>query len=693
MALIVKDRVKQQTTTTGTGTYTLSGSFDSFQTFAEIGDGNTTYYCCTDGTDFEIGRGTFTASGTTLSREEILSSSNSGAKVNWSAGTRTIFCTQPADRTLYLNNERQVMDTSSANAANLKLQSNGTDGVLDIAGGGPNFIRFRDGSDYSTMANAIDVVYRTSPNDLLIERSENGNDIAEFGGDDGHVKLLYDGSDRIETTSSGTTVTGNITVTGTVDGRDLATDGTKLDGIEAGADVTDTANVTAAGALMDSEVTNLADVKSFDPADYATAAQGTTADAALPKAGGQMTGNITFSGSQTVDGRDLSADGTKLDGIESGATADQTKADIDALNIDAATLDSLDSTQFLRSDADDSFSNQIDGTTIELAGGVTYDPPGTTGTDTATDVGLALQSGQRIVMGDDGYIRTIIDAQNGQPLKFGQSGTGLFGGSEIYGGSVGVGLFYNTSKKLGTLTDGVEIRGDLYFEGATDDAYETRITAVDPTVDRTITLPDATGTVALENGNAVLLNTTTVSSGVSSVDFGSSLITDDFDNYLLVVEDLTVSAATGIRLRLGTANSADATASIYNQNVQWRGRALTSTTNNTQNFSAGGISASAIIMGGSNQDVGTAATQSANFTLQLQNLRSTTFHKTISGVTGSCYMTDISGTNSGVTYVCSLRDLQFNYLNTAAVNFLTIYEEDVSSQISGGTFSLYGLKT
>jgi len=57
-----------------------------------------------------------------------------------------------------------------------------------------------------------------------------------------------------------------------------------------------TANVTAAGALMDSEVTNLADVKSFDPADYATAAQGTTADAAMPKAGGTFTGDVTFTG-------------------------------------------------------------------------------------------------------------------------------------------------------------------------------------------------------------------------------------------------------------------------------------------------------------------------------------------------------------------------------------------------------------
>ena len=84
-------------------------------------------------------------------------------------------------------------------------------------------------------------------------------------------------------------------------------DHTKLNAIEASADVTDTANVTAAGALMDSEVTNLAQVKAFDSTDYATAAQGTTAGAALPKAGGTMTGGLsgttaTFSGEITANG-------------------------------------------------------------------------------------------------------------------------------------------------------------------------------------------------------------------------------------------------------------------------------------------------------------------------------------------------------------------------------------------------------
>ena len=111
-------------------------------------------------------------------------------------------------------------------------------------------------------------------------------------------------------------------------------DHTKLNGIEAGANVTDATNVAAAGALMDSEVTNLAQVKAFDSSDYATAAQGTTADAALPRTGGAMTGAITTN--STFDGRNVSVDGAKLDGIEAGATTDQTASEIRAL-VESAT--------------------------------------------------------------------------------------------------------------------------------------------------------------------------------------------------------------------------------------------------------------------------------------------------------------------------------------------------------------------
>ena len=196
-----------------------------------------------------------------------------------------------------------------------------------------------------------------------IKGDADANTNITFAGSD-VTTFTQGGQERLRLNTTGAQVTGNIVVSGTVDGRDVAADGvtadaalsraggamggaittnstfdgrdvsvdgTKLDGIESGAtadqtdveiraavesasdsnvftnadhskldaiealaDVTDATNVTAAGALMDSEVTNLAQVKAFDSSDYATAAQGTTANAALPKAGGTMTGNINI---------------------------------------------------------------------------------------------------------------------------------------------------------------------------------------------------------------------------------------------------------------------------------------------------------------------------------------------------------------------------------------------------------------
>jgi len=97
MALIVKDRVKETTTTTGTGTVTLAGASAGFQSFAAIGNGNTTYYAITSGNDYEVGLGTYTASGTTLSRDTILESSNAGSAITLS-GTSDVFCTYPAEK-------------------------------------------------------------------------------------------------------------------------------------------------------------------------------------------------------------------------------------------------------------------------------------------------------------------------------------------------------------------------------------------------------------------------------------------------------------------------------------------------------------------------------------------------------------------------------------------------------------------
>jgi hypothetical protein len=95
MPLVVKDRVKETSTTVGTGTYTLAGAATGFQSFSVIGNGNTTYYTATDGTNWEVGIGTYTSSGTTLARTTILSSST-GSAINWGAGSKDIFVTYPS---------------------------------------------------------------------------------------------------------------------------------------------------------------------------------------------------------------------------------------------------------------------------------------------------------------------------------------------------------------------------------------------------------------------------------------------------------------------------------------------------------------------------------------------------------------------------------------------------------------------
>lgn len=100
MAFGFADRVKESTTTTGTGTYSLAGAYAGMQTFvAGIGSGNTVDYCVTNDTDWEVGTGTITSgSPDTLARTTILASSNSGAAVNWGAGTKRVFCVISADK-------------------------------------------------------------------------------------------------------------------------------------------------------------------------------------------------------------------------------------------------------------------------------------------------------------------------------------------------------------------------------------------------------------------------------------------------------------------------------------------------------------------------------------------------------------------------------------------------------------------
>jgi hypothetical protein len=101
MALVIADRVKETSTTTGTGTFTLGGAVAGYQAFSVIGNGNQCYYTIVGiavASEWEVGVGTYSSS--TITRDIVLSSSTGGAKVSFSAGNKEVFVTYPADRSV-----------------------------------------------------------------------------------------------------------------------------------------------------------------------------------------------------------------------------------------------------------------------------------------------------------------------------------------------------------------------------------------------------------------------------------------------------------------------------------------------------------------------------------------------------------------------------------------------------------------
>ena len=140
MALVLNDRVKETTTTTGTGTLTLAGAATGFETFSSaIGNTNTTYYAIASdtGSEFEVGLGTVGAGTLARTSDGVISSSNSDGLVDFSAGTKNVFCTFPASNTLdmVLTTQGDVPYASVANTpARLALGSAGQ--ILQVNSGG-----------------------------------------------------------------------------------------------------------------------------------------------------------------------------------------------------------------------------------------------------------------------------------------------------------------------------------------------------------------------------------------------------------------------------------------------------------------------------------------------------------------------------------------------------------------------------
>ena len=197
MALVLNDRVKETTTGTGTGTVNLAGAETGFETFvAGIGNTNTTYYAIVHqaADEFEVGLGTVSdSSPDTLSRTTIISSSNSDSAVNFSAGTKDVFCTLPASKAVFLNSSADINLADNSKILlgagdDLQLYHDGSNSYIADAGTGSLFLR---GTDEVKIQSAI------------------GNNFIQSTINAG-TKIYFSDAEKFETVSGGVKVTGNI---------------------------------------------------------------------------------------------------------------------------------------------------------------------------------------------------------------------------------------------------------------------------------------------------------------------------------------------------------------------------------------------------------------------------------------------------------------------------------------------------
>lgn len=161
MALVLHDRVQETTTTTGTGSVTLDGAVLGYQSFSAIGNGNTTFYCIAgQGTsEWEVGVGTYTSSGTTLSRDTILASSNAGSAVNFSSGVKAVFVTYPSEKSVNLDSSGNVSALGTISSGTWQGSTIGVayGGTGVTASSGPNSVVLRDANGNITGVNNVEV--------------------------------------------------------------------------------------------------------------------------------------------------------------------------------------------------------------------------------------------------------------------------------------------------------------------------------------------------------------------------------------------------------------------------------------------------------------------------------------------------------------------------------------------------------
>jgi hypothetical protein len=342
MAKVLVNRAKMTTATTGTGTITLGSTVSGFQSFSDAGvvDGNIVRYAIEDGDYWELGLGTYTASGTTLARN-VVESSNSNQALNLS-GSAFIFVTAGASD--YVQSDGDVM-TGDLTVTNI-ITSGNVDG-RDVSVDGAKLDGIETGATADQTKSDIDGLnvdadtldgqhgsYYTGYADTAVanladsapETLNTLNELASALGDDANFSTTITNSIATKLPLAGGTLTGNLTVpniitSGNVDGRDLSADGSKLDGIETGATADQTAAQIKASYESNSDTNEFSDAEQTKLANIESNA---TAD--------QTSSEIRSLVNSATDSNVFTdADHTKLNAIEASATADQTGAEIKAL--------------------------------------------------------------------------------------------------------------------------------------------------------------------------------------------------------------------------------------------------------------------------------------------------------------------------------------------------------------------------
>ena len=549
MALTIADRVRETTTTTGTGTITLNGAVGNFETFtANLSDGDTTYYAIVDAnnSDFEVGLGTFASSGTTLARTTVIASSNSNSAVNLSSGSKDVFITLPASKMIFQDASGNVTIPGDLTVSgdDITMGTNTSGNLLIADGTNFNSIAVGSLSEISSVANddvllAVDTsggglkkITRSTVVSGLAASGAISNVVEDttpqLGGnldtnshsillDDAHFIGDENGNEQIifQTTSSAVNqfdvtnaATGNAPeISATGDDTNISLKITPkgsgqvlLDGnvgVESG--LIDLKNSGSRSQIKFYCESGNAHAQALQAAPHSESASNTLT---LPSTGGDAD-LVSVSSTATLTNKTLSSPTINTPVI----TTIKNTSLVVGRDDDNLIKFSTDNQIIFEVDGGDNVifkaSGEIEATSLDISGDVDVD--GTLEADAITVNGSTLATviaGTTVSNATLAATATVTDstANTNFPVVFHDESNALLDdtGALRYNPSTGTLLVPNLSVAGTTTTvDTVTMNAQnaIVFEGATADDHETTLTIVDPTADRTINLPNQSGTI------------------------------------------------------------------------------------------------------------------------------------------------------------------------------------------------------